>query len=770
MSDSSAILAAAHEYRRRGWRVIQLHSVDETGACSCKRGAHCGRSAGKHPIVDAWQNSPAYSGPDIEALWEARPNANIGIATGEPSGFWVLDIDPEHDGLASMAALVAEHGALPQTWVAQTGSGGYHYAFELPEDFEVKNDQSGHVGPGLDVRGKGGQIVAPPSVSGKGPYTVVVDAPIAPAPAWLLELVKKPERADIEVITAADLPRPEDISEAEWARLTAYAKRAIDSELERLAKLAQTGWKGEPWNHTTFEVACTLIEFANSPWNSYSLGHARADVMAKAPRDKEGFDDFIVAKTFQSALDRVGDKARPLPPDRRAEPDPLMDGVPLRGNPTPGAGDRVSPDAEHPTRTYFGGDKGSTPIYPQMAAGVVDRGPIGWGRDNDFWSYADGVWAPDRWVVRHRLIDILGDAYKTGHYPSTMDIVQRHAQEITGDPLEHLMNFRNGMLDWRNGILEHHDPAYGSTVQFGTIWDPEAQCPHFDAFLAEVMHEDYVELAWEMLGYLMLSGNPLQVAFMLYGSGGNGKGTLLRVMTDLLGHENVANESLDDLNGNRFRSANLFGKIANIAGDIDSTYQESTAAFKKITGEDEITAERKNIDSFKFENWAVPVFSANKFPGSADVTEGYLRRWVILHFHKRIEHAILGLSGMLAAELPGIAVKAVTALRTLMERGTFDPRGEATKGKEEFHQAIDRVRAWAFSGDPIMAPESVTPLMHLYSAYSIWAERAGQRRVSEHEFSNRLAASGFPEVREGQNVSHIGLIVADHTMHPTHIF
>ncbi len=264
MSDQNAILSAALDYAGRGWRVIELHRVGPDGkTCSCNKGARC-PSAGKHPKDRKWEQTPALSSPDIFAIWDVERAPNLGIATGSPSGFWVLDIDTDHkDGAASMRAFVEQHGPLPKTYVTQTGGGGYHYFFNLPTDFTVRNDQSGWVAPGIDVRGEGGQIVAPPSISDKGAYTVIQDAPVADAPAWLLEAVKKPEHADIEVVTAEDLPKPADIEPAEWDRLNRYTQRVLESELGRLKQLSVTGWDGEPWDHTTFEVACNLIEVAS---------------------------------------------------------------------------------------------------------------------------------------------------------------------------------------------------------------------------------------------------------------------------------------------------------------------------------------------------------------------------------------------------------------------------------------------------------------------------------------------------------------------------
>jgi putative DNA primase/helicase len=758
---TDGIKAAAHDYRSRGWRVIQLHRITEQGQCSCRQGAKC-RSAGKHPRDLDWEKTEQPSAADIEALWD-RWNWNVGIATGEPSGLWVLDIDLE--GMESMAALVAEHGALPTTRVVQTGSGGYQYYFALTPGVELRNSQS-RVGKGIDTRATGGQVVAPPSVSGKGVYTVIQDAPLVEAPQWLLDLARKADVDPATVVVATDGPKPEEMDPADWERCNRYAKSVVDTEVARLKALAKDGWDGEPWNGTTYNVACALLEIANSTWNGYTVDHAYGDVFTNAPRDTEGFDDDVVNRTFESARGKVGDGARPVPPDRAAEPDPLFQNPEVRQRPTEGGGEPTGPVVGGQGHSPFDFFEGKDLLAARLANHVLDQGPVGWGTDNDFWSYDGGVWAPDHYVVENRVIQALGDKFRPGHHAAARPIARLHAHRLTGDPDTQRINFTNGMLDWRTGEMTEHDPSFGSTVQLQVAYEPhlEPTCPKFDAFMADVMHEDYVALAWEMIGYLMMSGNPLQVAFMLYGGGGNGKGTLIRVIQGLLGHHNIASESLDDLSGNRFRAANLFGKIANIAGDIDATYQEHTGMFKKITGEDMVTAERKNMDPFQFENWAVPLFSANKFPGSADVTKGYLRRWVVLHFHKEITNVIPGLSDLLAAELPGIAVKAIPALRTLMDRETFDPRGEATKGIEEFAEAIDQVRQWVASGVPLQAPGATALLVDLYASYTIWAERSGRRKVTEVEFSHRLKAMGYEPERIAGLEHHHGLTVQQYNV------
>jgi hypothetical protein len=221
---------AASVYARLGWAVVPLHDVS-SGACSCSKGAAC-KPAGKHPRLRDWTNE-ATSDADQVAAWAAAwPAGNVGVATGSASGIWVLDVDPDHGGLDTLAQLVALHGPIPATAQATTGSGGTHYIFTLP-DFAVTNTAS-KLGNGLDVRGDGGQIVVAPSRSAKGQYRWVRppwDTPPAPAPAWLLAMLGRTAAAASPATTERGYfpPATAALLEAARAALAAHGP-AIDGQ------------------------------------------------------------------------------------------------------------------------------------------------------------------------------------------------------------------------------------------------------------------------------------------------------------------------------------------------------------------------------------------------------------------------------------------------------------------------------------------------------------------------------------------------------------
>lgn len=147
-----------------GWHLFPLHTP-ASGECSC--GLSGCTQAGKHPRIREWPTQATTDSQQIERWWGQWPDANIGVATG-PSRLVVLDVDLRHGGKESLEALVARYGrTILDTVTAQTGGGGSHYIYRAPEHLAIPNS-AGKLGPGLDVRGGGGYIVAPPSLHKSG--------------------------------------------------------------------------------------------------------------------------------------------------------------------------------------------------------------------------------------------------------------------------------------------------------------------------------------------------------------------------------------------------------------------------------------------------------------------------------------------------------------------------------------------------------------------------------------------------------------------------
>jgi len=167
---------AALRYLSYGWAVIPV------------------RPREKRPLVqwETYQKTPP-STDQVKAWFHDHPNANLGIVTGAVSGLVVLDVDPAHGGDESLTGLEQDFGALPHTVESLTGGGGRHIYFRHPGG--VVQNRVG-LAPGIDLRGDGGLIVAPPSVhpSGRRYYWEVSHHPdetqLASMPSWLLRLAQ----------------------------------------------------------------------------------------------------------------------------------------------------------------------------------------------------------------------------------------------------------------------------------------------------------------------------------------------------------------------------------------------------------------------------------------------------------------------------------------------------------------------------------------------------------------------------------------------------
>lgn len=150
----------------------------------------------KNPATEHGLKDASTDLDQVRRWWGRNPDANIGLVTGPDSRCWVLDVDNNENGEANLRRLEADNEALPETVETLTGSGGRHIWFRWPRiGLGPRNSASANsLGKGIDVRGDGGYIVAPPSVHPNGHrYEWSVDSAeqMAAAPPWLLGLALK---------------------------------------------------------------------------------------------------------------------------------------------------------------------------------------------------------------------------------------------------------------------------------------------------------------------------------------------------------------------------------------------------------------------------------------------------------------------------------------------------------------------------------------------------------------------------------------------------
>ena len=223
-----AVLAAALAYAEWGWPVFPC-------AARTKRPATPG---GFH---DATTDPEA-----IRAWWSRTPSANVAVVTGSASGLLVLDLDGNPKELL--------HGrVIPPSPTQRTGGGGWQVFFSFPVSVsDVATTRAG-VLPCIDTRGRGGYVVAPPSVHPSGkPYRWARaagpdDLPLAAPPQWL-----------VDALIPAHVPMPAIRPHVDTARADRYVRRAIEEECAALARTPE-GIRNEALNRSAFALARFVV-------------------------------------------------------------------------------------------------------------------------------------------------------------------------------------------------------------------------------------------------------------------------------------------------------------------------------------------------------------------------------------------------------------------------------------------------------------------------------------------------------------------------------
>ena len=376
----------------------------------------------------------------------------------------------------------------------------------------------------------------------------------------------------------------------------------------------------------------------------------------------------------------------------------------------------------------------------------------------EFYGYDSGVYRPldekqaekivrDSMLPRETKMSQITDAARQWQL-----IILRGIHELNANP--YIINVRNGLYNVLEGTLTPHSPDFLSTMQLSVRYDPDAECPRFLQYLQEVVETGQIPLIQEMLGYFLIPVTRAQKCFVIVGEGGSGKSQLLLVLNDiLLGRENVSNVSWQALN-ERFKPAELFGKLANIFADLPTKNIDDNGIFKALVGEDFLTVEKKNKDPFSFQSTARLLFSCNAIPRNyGDRSEGFYRRLIIIRFNHAVpeEKRDAYLQDKFRKEADGIFLFALEGLKRLLRNHFHFSETEANKAelqqyREESDSVLSFIRDCCLLGDPNAEVGST----ELFNAYKAYCEECGMKPYAQRNFTMQLQAS-HPEVEKAKD-------------------
>lgn len=261
--------------------------------------------------------------------------------------------------------------------------------------------------------------------------------------------------------------------------------------------------------------------------------------------------------------------------------------------------------------------------------------------NNQLYVYENGYYQQDERIIERKMIELF-PAIKQNQRSEVLAYIRIkthiRSEDIKVNP--YIINLKNTRYDIRSGKCLEFDPAVIEFDRIPVTYDPSAYCADLDKMLNRVFVGDreVINLFEEMVGYCLIKSSRYQKAFILVGSGSNGKSTILDLIEEFLGPRNYSSLPLEKVT-DRFNMAELENRLANIGDDIDNVTIKDSGTLKKMISGESITVERKGERPFKVSPYATHIYSANAIPRSFDKSDGFYRRWLFVPFNAKFTAA-----------------------------------------------------------------------------------------------------------------------------------
>lgn len=307
--------------------------------------------------------------------------------------------------------------------------------------------------------------------------------------------------------------------------------------------------------------------------------------------------------------------------------------------------------------------------------------------------------------------------------------------------------FKNGILDINTLEFTPMSPDKHESIQINCNYNPNAKSKIVDEYFKTATNgkADIEELLYEAIGYSMLKTNELQKAFLLVGSGRNGKSTFLDLVKEILGKQNTTAISFKDLSNN-FRASAMNNKLASLAGDISSAPLTDSDLVKSIISGDEIMVEQKYKDAHAKAMFATLFFAANKLPRTPDQSFGFYRRLTIIPFVadlnsvSRVDGLVFKQKLLSQESLDYAALRAVKAIhKLLVTTKEFTTPEEVVAMMEQYKIDNSSVLSW-FHEEHKAAIKNIKSMNEneAYLDYKNWCSKSLRHALNQTNFINSV--------------------------------
>ncbi len=695
----------------------------------------------KRPAIGEWQKEATTDPERIEAWWNENPLYNVGVVTGETSGIDVVDVDAHHGGTVVLDDLEVEFGKLPATPTVVTPHKGTHLYFRHLPGVQLRNNNSGAIGTGIDFKTTGGYVLLPPSRLLEGEKIVDVygwDArPVipgeengvefAPLPAWIAERLIAAQGGGAARKGKAAEEAPETIREG-----------GRNDYLTRVAgALRRKGLQAE-------EILGALLE----------MNRRRC-----VPPLPEG-EVRVIANSI----------------GKRSANDPIPAGPPREAAPA-AAPETVA--EEELTRCT---DMGNAEMFARLHRGRA-RYVEKWGKwiawDGQSWARddADGrVMAMAKEAVRALYEEAagLGDdderkrrikhALKS-ESAGALKALLMLAQSEEGIPIDadaldaglDLLTCKNGTVNLRTGEIRGHRAEDYCTRSASVEYDPAVHPERWLKFLEKIFlgNEELIRFMQKAIGYSLTGHSDERCMFILYGAGRNGKSTLQDIVSRVVGEYAVRTPVETVLvqreNGIPNDVAALMGARFVYTSESDEGRRLSEARIKDLAGGSEkISARFMRGEWFSFRPTFKLWFSTNHKPIIRGTDNAIWDRIRLVPFQYRftddeVRPAREVVDPIVQEEGAGILAWMVEGARRWYEEGLKPPK-EVRDATNEYRAEQDALGGFILECCVVRSYEAAYS-KELYQAYEKYCAETGEKPISQKAFSIRLMERGFQKTR-----------------------
>lgn len=391
------------------------------------------------------------------------------------------------------------------------------------------------------------------------------------------------------------------------------------------------------------------------------------------------------------------------------------------------------------------GEDKPVPMYEEMAQWCFDNRNLCF-TDKEQLKYDGKKW---EWMDKVELGSLVRKWNKGYLKPAHLDNFVKQlriacfTKELGIDPeLSHgHLNVANGLVKISTGELLPHDYRMRFRYCSPIVYDPKAECPRWEQFLLDTFDQnlELVDLAQRLFGYVLIGGRPfLHKAFVLYGSGRNGKSTFLDVLRAVIGKDAYSTVSMAKLD-KEFSLVNLEGKLANI---VEETPNEAinSEVFKTLVGGGETTVAHKGFDEYQLRVDARFVFACNDYPVFKDKSVGLEERLVFIPFDRYIaeEDRDTEILDKLYTELPGILNFALQGAKIMAKSRTIPKYVSIADSKERFRMESDPVYAWCKDELEIIPHGTPLSSAEIYRRYRADMAERGNGVFSRDKFLKQM--------------------------------